>query len=802
MAIKKSEIYSELWKSCDKLRGGMDASQYKDYILAILFVKYLSDKYSGKKDSLITIPKGGSFADMVALKGKPQIGTGINDILKKLSSEIGLGGTFNKADFDDPEKLGSGKAKVERLSDIIAIFQNESLDFSKNRADGDDILGDAYEYLMKKFATQSGKAKGQFYTPSEVSQIIAKVIGAKNAKREDWTVYDPTAGSGSLLLKVAHETPKGITIYGQENDVATTAMARMNMWIHKNEAGDIVQGNTISHPFFKNKDGTLKKFDFVVSNPPFSDKAWSTGIEEKNDEYKRFDGYGIPPITNGDYAFLLHVIKSINRTGKGAIILPHGVLFRGNVEAKIRKNLIKTGYVKGIIGLPPNLFYGTSISASIIILDKENAKSRKGIFIIDASKGFVKDGNKNRLQAKDIHRIVDSFEKQLESPKFSRMIPLSEIASEKNNYDLNITRYIDSSEDEDIQNIEAHLKGGIPSKDIDNLDSYWKVFPSIRKILFSPNKRDGYENLNVEKSKISSILLNNSEFKTFSVKNSKIFTQWKIDNISLLNDIKIGTNPKKLITHISEDILNKFLKSSLIDSYDAYQYLMSYWEKTMQDDSYLVYQNGWNVSIFHPKTKKGTEKGWDSELIPKNIVISKYFKEDQNSLKNFQNNLEKIEQQKETLEEENSGGDEDMFSEARSDADKITKGEITKRLKIIKNISDFSDECDILTQYLKLIEEQGKLKKEIITINKDLDKKLIVKYHSLKESEIKEMVIQNKWLASINKLVDEELKKISNNFAGRINELAERYNNSLPQLTEDTNLFKNKVEKHLKNMGF
>jgi type I restriction enzyme M protein len=802
MAIKKSEIYSELWKSCDELRGGMDASQYKDYILAILFVKYLSDKHSGKKDSPITIPKGGSFSDMVALKGNSKIGGEINKILRKLAEENGLKGIIDVADFDDSDKLGSGKTKVDRLSNIIAIFQRDSLDFSKNRADGDDLLGDAYEYLMRHFATESGKSKGQFYTPSEVSQIIAKVIGAKNAERPDWTVYDPTAGSGSLLLKVAHETPKGITIYGQENDVATTAMAQMNMWIHNYVDAEIVQENTISEPQFKNKDNSLKTFDFVVSNPPFSSKAWSNGIDENNDKYKRFDGYGIPPKTNGDYAFLLHMIKSLNNKGKGAIILPHGVLFRGNVEAKIRKNIIERKYIKGIIGLPPNLFYGTTIPASIIIFDKENAESRKGVFIIDASKGFVKDGNKNRLQSKDIQKIIDTFEKQLEIPKFSRMIQLSEISNKKNDYNLNISKYIDSQEEEDIQNIERHLKGGIPSKDIDDLDKYWKVYPSIRKILFSQNKRDGYENLDIEKSKISSTISEHSEFQKFSNNVNKTFNQWKTDNISLLDEIKIGTDPKTLIIKISEDILNKYSKFSLIDNYDVYQHLMNYWEEVMQDDCYLISQNGWNVSIFHPKTKSGNEKGWDSELIPKNIVISKYFDQDQNSIDDFQNNLEKIEQQKETLEEENSTGDEDVFSEARSNTDKITKGEITKRLKIIKNVSEFSDEFNILTQYLKLIEEQVKLKSKIKNNEKDLDKNLLAKYLSLKESEIKEMIIQDKWLTSIENLVNKELEKTSDNLTGRIKELAKRYDDPLSQLTEDTNFLTNKVVKHLEIMGF
>ncbi|MBT3762207.1 MAG: SAM-dependent DNA methyltransferase, partial [Candidatus Nitrosopelagicus sp.] len=400
MAIKKSELYSKLWKSCDELRGGMDASQYKDYILVLLFVKYVSDKY-GKTKGLIEIPKGGSFQDMVELIGKPEIGEEINKIVGKLAEANGLKGIIDNANFDDDDKLGKGKAMQDRLSNLVGIFDDDDLDFSKSRAGGDDLLGDAYEYLMRNFATQSGKSKGQFYTPSEVSQVIAKIIGTGSANRRGQTVYDPTCGSGSLLLKVADEAPSGVTIYGQEIDVATRAMAKMNMMLHENEDAIIEREDTISEPKFKD-NGKLKEFDFAVSNPPFSTKAWSSGIKPENDEYKRFDGFDIPPKKNGDYAFLLHLIKSLKPTGKGAIILPHGVLFRGNVEAVIRKKIINRGYIKGIIGFPPNLFYGTGIPACIIVTDKENAESRKGIFLIDASKGFIKDGNKNRLQAKDI----------------------------------------------------------------------------------------------------------------------------------------------------------------------------------------------------------------------------------------------------------------------------------------------------------------------------------------------------------------------------------------------------------------
>ncbi len=426
MAIRKSELYSSLWKSCDELRGGMDASQYKDYVLVLLFIKYVSDKYGGKGNSIIEIPEGASFKDMIKLKGQADIGDKINKIIGKLAQVNDLTGVITVADFNDSDKLGKGKDMVDRLSNLIAIFENPALDFSANRAENDDILGDAYEYLMRHFATESGKSKGQFYTPAEVSRILAKVIGINSSKSQSDTLYDPTCGSGSLLLKAADETEHGITIYGQENDNATRALAVMNMWLHGNPTSDIKQGNTIANPLFTDeKTGSLKTFDYVVANPPFSYKSWSNGIDPLNDLYERFRDYGIPPSKNGDYSFLLHIVKSLKSKGKGDCILPHGVLFRGNTEAEIRRNIIRRGYIKGIIGLPANLFYGTGIPACVIVIDKENAEARKGIFMIDASKGFMKDGNKNRLREQDIHKIVDVFNKQLEVPKYSRMVNFS-----------------------------------------------------------------------------------------------------------------------------------------------------------------------------------------------------------------------------------------------------------------------------------------------------------------------------------------------------------------------------------------
>ena len=313
MAIKKSELYSSLWQSCDELRGGMDASQYKDYVLVLLFLKYVSDKFAGKPFAPITIPPGAGFADMVALKGTSNIG---DDINKKILAPLALANELSDfPDFNDPAKLGDGKERVDRLTNLISIFENPALDFSQNRADGDDLLGDAYEYLMRHFATESGKAKGQFYTPSEVSSVIAHILGIRHADpTANTTAYDPTCGSGSLLLKVGAEAGQGkdlrITLYGQEKDNATAGLARMNMILHDFPTAEIKQGNTLASPLFVDGDA-LKAFDYVVANPPFSDKRWSTGLLPDADPFQRFTGYGIPPAKQGDYAYLLHILRSL-----------------------------------------------------------------------------------------------------------------------------------------------------------------------------------------------------------------------------------------------------------------------------------------------------------------------------------------------------------------------------------------------------------------------------------------------------------------------------------------------------------
>lgn len=436
MAIKKSELYSSLWAGADSLRGGMDASEYKNYVLNLLFLKYISDKARSNNFSEIEVPQGCFYEDILALEGDKEIGDKLNKIIAKIAERNDLKGVIDSVDFNDNTKLGEGKAMIDTLSNLVKIFADLSL--GTHGALDDDLLGDAYEYLMRHFASESGKSKGQFYTPSEVSLLLSLLLGIDENTRQDKSIYDPTCGSGSLLLKASSLAgKKGLTIYGQEKDISTTALCKMNMILHNSATADIAKGgsSTLSNPLFTTENGMLKTFDYVVANPPFSLKNWTDGlsIDPKskqviNDRFNRFED-GTPPEKNGDFAFLLHIIKSLKDTGKGAVILPHGVLFRGNAEGVIRKNLLLKGYIKGVIGLAPTLFYGTSIPACVIVLDKENAHARKGVFVIDASKDFKKDGNKNRLREQDVQKMIDTFNAYKEIPYYSKMVSLEEISA-------------------------------------------------------------------------------------------------------------------------------------------------------------------------------------------------------------------------------------------------------------------------------------------------------------------------------------------------------------------------------------
>jgi len=796
MALKKSELYSSLWQSCDELRGGMDASQYKDYVLVLLFIKYISDKYAGVPYAPIIIPKGASFRDMVALKGKPDIGDQINKkIIAPLANDNKLS---DFPDFNDTAKLGSGKEMVDRLTDLIAIFENPALDFSKNRADNDDILGDAYEYLMRHFATESGKSKGQFYTPAEVSRVIAQILGIREAKTgPDTTVCDPTCGSGSLLLKVADEATTPVTLYGQEKDASTRSLAQMNMILHNNPTALIEQGNTLANPKFTDGDA-LKTFDYEVANPPFSDKRWSTGLDPLGDRFERFKTFGVPPAKNGDYAYLLHIVRSLKSTGKGACILPHGVLFRGNAEVEIRKNLVRKGYIDAIIGLPANVFYGTGIPACIIVINKQDAHAGKGIFMIDASQGFRKDGPKNRLRAQDIRKIVDTFKGRLDIPGYSRMVSYEEI--EKNQFNLNLPRYIDSQQAEDIQDIDGHLNGGIPKRDVEALAPYWAVCPNLKAALFRES-RPGYFALAVEKEAIKPTIFEHPEFALFTAGMSAHFEEWRRGRAVRLKALEKDFLPKDLISELSQDLLIHYAGQPLIDNYDIYQHLMDYWEKSMQDDCYLISADGWKAETYRVmvKDKKGREKdkGWACDLVPKALLVARYFAQEQAAIDRLAAELDGITARLSELEEE-QGGEEGAFSEL----DKVNKGNVAARLKEIKNDREAKEEAAVLSEWLKLSEQEAHLKKRLKVAEARLDVKAYAHYPRLSEDEIKALVVDDKWLQALDAAIHGEIDRVSQQLTLRVKELGERYETPLPLMVAHVAELEAKVNRHLERMGF
>ncbi|WP_291997000.1 N-6 DNA methylase [Candidatus Accumulibacter sp. ACC012] len=802
MALKKSDLYSSLWASCDQLRGGMDASQYKDYVLFMLFIKYITDKY-GDIDAFappVTIPTGASFRDMIALKGKSDIGDRINkQIIAPLVDANARLAKSDFPDFNDPNKLGEGQAMVDRLSNLIGIFQKPELDFSQNRAEHDDILGDAYEYLMRHFATESGKSKGQFYTPAEVSRIIAKVIGiAPNNTKASTTAYDPTCGSGSLLLKVAAQAGKHITLEGQEKDVTTAGLARMNMILHDFPTANILSGNTLAAPKFKDGE-KLRSYDYVVANPPFSDKTWTIGLTPSNDSYQRF-AWGEPPAKQGDYAYLLHIVRSMKAAGKGACILPHGVLFRGNAEATIRKQLVRSGILKGIIGLPANLFFGTGIPACILVLDKENAAGRKGVFMIDAAKGFIKDGNKNRLREQDIHRIVDAFTRQADVPRYARMVPLAEIADAKNDFNLNLPRYIDSSEAEDLQDIDAHLNGGIPERDLDAFADYWQVLPGVRATLFESAGRPGYARLKLPLAEVKPAIFGHAEFTAFNQTATRRFADWRAAVSPQLTSFTKDGHPKALIESIAEALLATFKEVPLLDAYDIYQHLMDYWAETMQDDAYLISADGWvakAVRIMESDRKgKARYKGWACDLIPKSLIVARYFSGEQAGITAKQAELEAASASLAELEEEH--GDEDAVF---AGFDSISAATVKERIREIGGDPDGAAELAVLAQWLSLSNDITALKKQLRELDAALDSLAYEKYPKLTEAEIKTLVVDDKWMARLTAAVQGELDRVSQTLTGRIRELAERYATPLPQLTEEVAMLAARVEEHLMKMG-
>ncbi|BCB32039.1 type I restriction-modification system subunit M [Corynebacterium glutamicum] len=618
------------------------------------------------------------------------------------------------------------------------------------------------------------------------------------------------------MIKVADSAPNGLSIYGQENDNATWALSRMNMILHGNETHDIRQGDTLSDPKFL-KGEQLQTFDYFVANPPFSVKTWKNGFDK---EYDRFEGFAEPPEKNGDYAFLLHMVKSLKSDGRGAVILPHGVLFRGNTEAAIREELIRRGLIKAIIGLPANLFYGTGIPACIIVIDKKDAANRTGIFMIDASKGFEKDGPKNRLRPRDMRKVIDTYLAGEEIERYARMVPLSEISDAKNNYNLNIPRYIDTSEPEDIQDLEAHLKGGIPNRDLDALGEYWDAFPKLRSELFRP-LREGYSELTVEPEQVAKVIEESEDVKAFTSTVSKAVEDWWSSHRGQLEAIDSQTRPQELIEDLGDDLLEKFRGRPLISEYSVYEQLLNYWNDTMHDDVTLIVGSGWveaaqpreaRITGYDNKKKAKYESAdmvfgtgvkaqrWVTDLIPPALIIDRYFVDEKAELERLTAEQDRASQDVIEYIEEH-GVEEGLLWEAVNDDGSIKVKDARDRLKAAKLEAIEADEIAALNTVIKLFTAETAAKKAVKDGMLQLDTKAIATYAKLSKEEIQELVVGDKWQAVVAGRFASEVAHLTHDLTSRIRVLGERYGETVGAINDELVKLERRVSGHLSAMG-
>lgn len=796
MALKKTQLYSTLWESCNALRGSMDASQYKDYVLMILFVKYLSDR-SRRDGARLAVPAGCHFEDFVALKQHGDIGEQINKKLEAIKeANIRVIGSLSLPNFNDPSKLGEGRAMVKTLSDLVGVFERPELDFSSNGATDDDLLGDAYEYLMKNFAAESGKSKGQFYTPAEVSRVIAQVLDLSEFVRASDTIYDPTCGSGSLLLRALAETPRcNVALRGQEKDGTTASLAKLNILLHGVVNARIEVGDTLNNPRFKTNN-QLDVFDVCIANPPFSQKNW-LGDAGENDPFSRWSPDLLPPKKCGDYAFLLHLLRSMRddgRKGRGACILPHGVLFRGHAEYEIRKHLVDRHVIKGIIGLPPNLFFGTGIPAAILLLDKRGTAERNGIFFIDAKERFRKDGAKNRLREQDIRRIVDTWRAQADVPHYARFVPWDEIAA--NDYNLNIPRYIAARDTEPVQNLDGHLRGGISREEIDAFSSVWKAFPDLHKRLFT-TFREGFVTLAVPPAELAAAVASAPAVSALHAKTVQCFADWfgrVRQTISPAREV----NPKTVVDALATDLLGTFRGHPLLDAYDIYGAFMDYAVETLRDDFYLLCASGWlaarEVEISR-RTRNSVE--FEGSIVPKILLQRRFLAPLLDAASAAARAVEEAQADFEAfLEDDRDKGEEAFFHETDEDS-----GD-----PVLISDRDIKDEPSIPLTAKRDYFAKKRTLKNAKDARKAADQTLstatLSRYAILTEEECKVLVLDDKWFATLAAAVSSLYDTRIQGFVSEITALHERYKTPLPALEAAAEQSRQEVHAVLNSLGF
>lgn len=743
--ITKKTLYSSLEKMCSALHHRVLTSEYKDYVIHLFALKILS-------------PEG--FKDLQNADSE------VEDRLNELSQRTASDSYLPELKPLNTTKLGRASDKagiLRKLIDEISIV--DCAQYLKHH----DLIGDIYEYFLHTYS-DVGKQIGQFYTPSEIGTLIGAILLNQVGSRPEVSIYDPTCGSGGLLLAIANQADnQRISVAGQDIDYSAYATAKLNMAIHQATKqiaqSDIRVGNTLANPQHI-ADGCLEQFDLVVSNPPYSCSNWMQEFDARQDPWNRFE-YGIPPAKNGDYAFILHAIKAIKPNGFAAVVLPHGVLFRGNTEGAIRREIIKAGLIKAIISLPAKLFYGTDIPACVVILSKEPSSK---IQFVNAANDFIKDGNKNKLRQRDIHKLVRAIANQETIPNYSYIVSYQDI--EANDYNLNISRYVEPEAPEDHSDLGGLIYGGIPQSEIEGLNHYWGCCPDLKNQLFE-EIRPGY--FDVCQKPLNDFILEHPNIYALKTKTTELFQQWFNSHLAALESPSVATAPS-LIKDLSETLLCVFNGVGLLDAYGLYQALYDYWDASMESDIFAIADGGWQAS----KTP---------DIIGSDLIMSKYFESDRIIVEQLEADLDTLKQDwDERLSECEP---DDPIIECLGTNPKPTKANLTKLKQLDATLSEI---CDSL---LKLQQRQK-------TLAKALNGEITRRRDQLTIDEAKALVIYEKWQKSLADIVEGEVDAIARSLASAIKKLDHDYSpdNSLLALEAECTKKTAAVRKAMAAMGF
>ncbi|SDP79142.1 type I restriction enzyme M protein [Eubacterium maltosivorans] len=654
--MSQIKIYDQLYNACINLRGNLEPQRFRNYVLSLLFLKYVSIRHNGSNESWnITIPKGGSFDDIVSMKYRENIGEGINVVLRRFAESNNLNGIIDIADFNSAE-LDKDKESIDRISCLVEIFQNLEENIFNEQNHSEYSFLKLYDYLIHKFAYDSTINKEAFYTPNEISIIMARVIGVDSVKDFNKTLYDPACRSGSLLTCAADHAQCNLFIYGQEKNVFSACLARMRLFLHHKKNIEIACGKSaLSSPQFKNSNhpNLIKTFDFVVTHLSFMDKSWISDIQVP-DPYGRYSNDILKKFPEKKEAtlWILHILNSLNPTGKAAVLLPSRVFFPKNINANTYKWIIKHGYIKGIINLPSNLLCETDSPSSILILDKRNASERKGIFIIDANRDFVSKNGKSYLRKRDIHKIISTFlTSDTSNPNYARFIANDELKM-MTEYSIDTFYYYKDTAHKDLRDINALINGGIPKKEIAKMNPLWKACPALKNRLFQLIRKD-YYCLSVQKEKICQIIATDTAFIKNFEKIEDAFNNWKTHTVPFLKELKNGVNAEELIESISRQLLISFAKVPILDEYDFYEELLEYWAQIMRNDVYYIlnYENKKNTRY----NKYGSVKNGYYDLFEhiKPLLTDYFYSDVSQVLKRLKKELKKVTDHIETFTKEN-----------------------------------------------------------------------------------------------------------------------------------------------------